>query len=447
MKILHVPYTYYPDAVGGTEIYVEALARAQQEAGMEPAVAAPGGRQDSYAWGGLRVLRFPVSKTVSDVREMYGEGDAAAAEAFAGILESERPDLVHVHAFTRGVSLRLVRTAKRAGLPVIFSYHTPTVSCQRGTLLKWGSEVCDGTLDVGACSQCTLHGLGMSRVSSTVVGSLPSAIGGLAASAGASGGMWTALRMRELIELRHSTFRSLMAEADHVVALSHWVKELLLRNGVPPEKITVSRQGLWGPGDASMPSGPRIRKSGDSLRMVFLGRLNPGKGAGIVIEALRVSRDIAVQFDIYGIAQGDRDTGYLRELQALADGDARITFCEAVPAAGVVERIRHYDILAVPSQILETGPLVVLEAFAAGVPVVGSNLGGIRETVSDGVDGLLVQPFDSAAAWAEVIRNIANESEVLPRLRRGIRPPREIAACAAEMSAVYRTFARAKACA
>ena len=55
--------------------------------------------------------------------------------------------------------------------------------------------------------------------------------------------------------------------------------------------------------------------------------------------------------------------------------------------------LSRIDVLAVPSQWLETGPLVVLEAFAAGTPVIGSDLGGIRELVSDGRDGLLV-PHD-----------------------------------------------------
>ena len=54
-----------------------------------------------------------------------------------------------------------------------------------------------------------------------------------------------------------------------------------------------------------------------------------------------------------------------------------------------METIRKYDALVVPSVWLETGPLVVLEAFAAGVPVIGSRLGGIAEMVRDGVDGLL----------------------------------------------------------
>ncbi len=165
-------------------MYVEALARQQQLEGMTAIVAAPGRRDDAYAHHGLSVFRFQVTEQVDDIRELYGEGDPHAAASFARILDAETPDVVHLHAFTRGVSLRLVREAKRRGIPVIFSYHTPTASCQRGTLLRWGTEVCDGTLDVRTCSQCSLHGLGLNKALSTAAGWIPTAVGRAIGAAG-----------------------------------------------------------------------------------------------------------------------------------------------------------------------------------------------------------------------------------------------------------------------
>src|SRR5438034_1216879 len=123
---------------------------------MDAAIAAPGIRGRQYDHGPLTVWRFPVVERVADVRDLYDEGDVLAATTFGTILDYERPDVVHLHAFTRGVSLRLVRQAKLRDMPVVFSYHTPTVTCQRGTLLRWGMEVCDGTLDLKTCTQCSL---------------------------------------------------------------------------------------------------------------------------------------------------------------------------------------------------------------------------------------------------------------------------------------------------
>jgi glycosyltransferase involved in cell wall biosynthesis len=73
-------------------------------------------------------------------------------------------------------------------------------------------------------------------------------------------------------------------------------------------------------------------------------------------------------------------------------------------------------VLAVPSIWFETGPQVVLEAHAAGVPVVGSDLGGIAERVQDGVNGLLVPPGDPLAL-AAALRSFVDDPDLLTRLR------------------------------
>ncbi len=417
-------------------MYVESLARQQQGHGIEAVIAAPGRRQETYRHCGLAVRRFPVAEEVRDIRELYGEGDALAAAGFATILERERPDLVHLHAFTRGVSLRLVREAKRRRIPLIFTFHTPTVSCQRGTLLRWGSDVCDGRLDPAVCSACTLDGLGLNRYVSRAVASLPSGVGRIVRSVGLSGGPWTAVRMTELVTLRHAAFRDLMTEVDHIVALREWVKDVLLCNGVPADKITVSRQGLWQSEDNSAPSPARTSGNGPGLRMMFLGRLHPTKGVHLLIDTLKATPDIPATLDIYGVIQGDAAAAYLRRLKQMASGDDRIRFRNPIPTDEVVSRMRDYDVLAVPSQLFETGPMVILEAFAAGLPVIASNLGGIAELVTHEVNGLLVKPR-STDAWRHALERLSRDHDLLNTLRERIRRPRCISEAAADMSRVY----------
>ncbi len=437
MKIIHIPFCFHPDPVGGTEIYVESLAREQQRQGDDVTIAAPGNADQQSTHDGLRVRRFAVTQQVGDLRDLYGQGDPVAAQAFGRILDLERPDLVHMHAFTRGASVRLVREAKRRGLPVVFSYHTPTVSCQRGTLLRWGSEVCDGVLDVGTCAQCALEGHGLNRVGSFLAGSLPGGVGRVLGSFGASGGAWTAARMTELVTLRHDSFHSLVSEVDHIVALCRWVKELLVRNNVPESKITVSYQGLDSFAPATLPR-PARRTENRPLRIAFLGRLDPTKGVHILIEALKRRPALAVRLDVIGVAQGEGGREYLRRLQSLAQGDARISFGQSIPPADVIARLRDYDLLAVPSQCLETGPRVVLEAFAAGIPVLGSNLGGIAELVEHGINGLLIEP-QSIEGWASAFESLGNTPGSLSTLREGIREPRLASVVAREMNQVYST--------
>ena len=89
MKILHVPYCYYPDPVGGTEVYVSSLARVQRERGFHAAVAAPGVVNEEYGHEGIQAFRFAGS-TAMTLRELYGDGDPESAANFTAILERYR---------------------------------------------------------------------------------------------------------------------------------------------------------------------------------------------------------------------------------------------------------------------------------------------------------------------------------------------------------------------
>lgn len=455
MKVIEIPFCFYPDPVGGTEIYVESLSRHLQHHGIEVVVSAPARDrlQGRYFRDGLKVRRFPQSEKAVDLVELYGEGDREAASAFGQILHEERPDVVHLHAFTSACSLRLVRETRRRGIPVLFTYHTPTVSCQRGTLLRWGTDVCDGKLDLGLCTSCTLHGLGLSRALADVVSCVPVVVGNLLGSVRLSGGAWTALRMRELVQARHTAFRKLMTEVDHVIAVCEWVRDLLMLNGVVPAKVTLCRQGLVqernsGLGQHAQTVARDSKHQGSisppPIRIVFLGRLDSTKGVHILIQALRMEPDLPITLDVYGVEQGTAGASYFQRLRALAADDSRITFRPPVPAKEVVEYLRGYDLVAIPSQLRETGPLVLLEALAAGIPVLGSKLGGISELVEHEVNGLLVEP-DSIEAWRQALRRFSEDRELLMRLRSGVLPPRGMPEVAEEMAALYHSILKKKA--
>jgi glycosyltransferase involved in cell wall biosynthesis len=205
---------------------------------------------------------------------------------------------------------------------------------------------------------------------------------------------------------------------------------------VPVEKITVSRQGLGLYSDCSALPAAQTHTPGSSLRIIFLGRLHPSKGAHVLIEVLKNAPGIPMELDIYGIVQGEADAVYLRRLKRIAGSDGRIRFLSSIPAKDVVPAMREYDVLAVPSQCLETGPMVVMEAFKAGLPVIGSNLGGIAELVTHEVDGLLIDPR-ALDAWRRALERLYRDRALLSKLRQGIREPRSMADVAADMSRLY----------
>jgi len=434
MKVVHVPFCFAPDPIGGTEVFVAQLMRDLQHLGVEVLAAAPSDINRAYTINDQRVVRFAVGK-ISDLADLYGIGDRAAAIEFAKILDEERPDILHLHAFTATVSLRLVREAKIREIPVVLTYHTPTVSCQRGTLLLWGEEFCDGRLNIHRCAGCTLNGLGMQRSLAVLVGGLPPAAGHWLGKFGLEGGIWTALRMSELVSMRHSVFLQMASEIDHIVAVCDWALDLLLRNNLPASKISLSRQGIsWGQ-DTSSSSQERWK----GVRLAFVGRLDPTKGLHILVEAFRMVPNLDIRLDVYGVVQNSANDAYLSRILALAAADPRIAFQGSIPSDDVVTRLRHYDFLTVPSQWIETGPMVVLEAFAAGIPVIGWNLGGISEIVRHDVDGLLIEP-GPVERWAETLRHVAEDSVLRARLKAGVRPPRTSMNVAHEMLNLYNSL-------
>jgi len=433
VKILHVTYGYWPDPVGGTEQYVAALSRELRHLGVESIVAAPGPADDRYEHDGIQVRRFRHLADGASLEALYGDGDVRAAEAFDEILNDEAPDLVHQHAWSPACSIALVQRAKARGIPVVFTYHTPAVSCPRGTLLRRGTEPCDGRLDAHECAACTLQGLGLGRVTSGILARTPASLAEVIARAGAAGGPWTALRMRALIARRHAAIARLFTDADRIVALSPWVERLLELARVPRSRVSVSAHGTAV--SAVRPAASRER-SDAPLRIAHLGRLHPAKGTEILIRALADAPRLDVTLDVFAIVQpGDEE--HARAIGRLASADPRVRVRTPLAHEDVVDRLSEYDLVAVPSQGLETGPLVVLEAFAAGVPVVGSALGGIADKIRDGINGVLVQPHDSIAAWRDALVRCDADRGWIASLRTRVPPPRTMAAVAGEMRSLY----------
>jgi len=454
IKILHLAFTWWPDPSGGTEVYVRGLAEELSKLGVENVIAAPAARRSDIGYGiweeggnKVRVWRFECREGGGDLGEIYGEGDPVAAESFKKVLDAEKPGIVHFHAWSPAVSILLVREVKRRGLRMVQTYHTPTLSCPRGTLMRWGKIVCDGDLARRPCAACCIHGklglgyrisdMGYRRHTEAAPNKIPqnprsgiqkpksSKISILASK------LKTMCRMPGLIRKRTEAVREMFGAVDAMVALNDWSRKLLVLNGVKESKIRLIRHGIPAPSagvrgdrgegseEASISSrkdpkdakgvgqtpdtGYRIRdaglkmqddggwrtEAGTALKLVFLGRVAPEKGIDVLLRAMEMVK-IPVELDVYGIgAEGGsaKDMGY-----RISDiGNAKVRWLDPVKPEKVVETIRKYDALVVPSVWLETGPLVVLEAFAAGVPVIGSRLGGIAEMVRDGVDGLLFE--------------------------------------------------------
>lgn len=434
MRVLHVPFHYYPEAVGGTEVYVASLAEELAALGVESQVAAPGAKTEHYLHSGKSVWRFRVSSQ-PNLKALYGAGDEVAAEEFVTVLERTRPEVVHLHAMSPAVSCRVQREISKRGIPTVFTCHIPGVICPRGTLLENGRNQCDGRWTAQRCAACALQGRGLPPILAKWTARLSGSFASSEANARVRGRAGTVLGMVGLQVERRSALLAFLESVDRIVAVSEWLRQLILDQGVSPEKVSLCRHGST---NARISEKERAIAA-VPLKLAFLGRLEASKGLHILLDALSRSPLLDVRLDVFAIVQ--QQSTYVEEVKRYAARDRRVRLLAAVDNADVPSVLRGYHAVVIPSQWLETGPLVIYDAFEAGIPAIGSDRGGIAELLQHEYNGLLVRP-DEPVEWLRAVTRLINEPALLERLSSNARTERTMAAVASEMASLYREVVR-----
>jgi glycosyltransferase involved in cell wall biosynthesis len=190
-------------------------------------------------------------------------------------------------------------------------------------------------------------------------------------------------------------------EADAVIALSPCMSQLAIRGGATRGSVQVIPNGI-APEDiglgAQMPA--RSPDADGMLRLLYVGRLALEKGVGDLLEACRHLRGRRFAFRLRVIGDGP-----LREelSRRAAEGglNGAVTFCGSLQRRSLGAEYRAADVVCVPS-VNDPLPGVVLEALAAGTPVIGTRVGGIPFMIEHGENGLLVEPSDPGALAAAI---------------------------------------------
>jgi glycosyltransferase involved in cell wall biosynthesis len=213
---------------------------------------------------------------------------------------------------------------------------------------------------------------------------------------------------------------AVLAAARAVVTTSAWTRrQLLERYRLPAARVHVAR-----PGTESAPLSPRTTGGG---RLVCVGTLSPLKGQDLLLEALAKLADLPWRCALVGPL--DRDPGFVASLarEATATGIAdRVRMPGTRTGAALRREYADADLLVLPSRT-ETFGMVLPEALAAGVPVLATAVGGVREAVGctdAGVPGLLVPPEDPGALAAALARWLT-DAGLRSRLRRAALRRRE----------------------
>src|SRR5262249_44643713 len=123
--------------------------------------------------------------------------------------------------------------------------------------------------------------------------------------------------------------------------------------------------------------------------------------------------------------------------RAMIGSDPRVEMCGSFEHKDLGGILREMDVLVCPSLWMENTPLVILEAMAAGMPVVATDLPGMAEVVRAGEDGLRFTAGD-ARALADILRRLARERPLVARLAGQTQVPLSTAAHAGKVVEVYR---------
>ena len=439
MKIAHLLGWYFPDSVGGTEVYVEGLCRRLRSAGHDVLIAAPDSRQvvpERYLHDDVPVFRYAISDTPTR-DEAYHRVPVRGAERLYRWLAEVRPDVLHVHSITTGVGLPEIREAHRLGIRVILTCHLPGFGymCRTGELMQWGRVPCDGIVIPSKCASCNLTRLGMAQPVARLAGAIPVPLSGalrhLPGRVGTTLGMSASVREYEEME------RELFDLVDWFVVLNDTARRMLVANGSPAAKLVLNRLGLSHI-EVARKSAPAARPTKRPVRFGYVGRLHPSKGLAELAQAVRaIPSGVDFRLDIRGPMLDEDSRAFAARLQTMLADDARVTIGPGIPGPEVPAALAALDVLLCPSMWFENGPTIALEAIAVGTPIMASRVGNLAEIVEDGVSGRLVTPGD-VDEWSAALTGAATDPALtIDRWRAALPQPRTMDEIATDYLSLY----------
>ncbi|WP_111431432.1 glycosyltransferase family 4 protein [Rhodobacteraceae bacterium DSL-40] len=383
-RILEIAHDHPAWTTGGTEHVAQDLARgldARDGVAARLLVAATSLQRPGAAPGSLQAIGedFVLCTGRYDRFSMLREDGTDWLEGLGQVLEITRPDLVHLHGLDRlGAEILPAIRRMRPRARIVLTLHDYQLICPGDGLLLTRPEGmrCPG-MDADRCRNC----------------------------------------FPEIEQARHALRRAhlqaLLDCVDLFIAPSTFLKDRFVDWGLAESRIRVVPNAVVQAGISWDSPAPRARRD----RFAYFGNILPHKGVLVLLEAAARLRetDSTLRVNFHG------GLGW-------AEQDFRSAFKAGLTAAGqIAQHLGPYDrgdlpnLLArtdwvvMPSLWWENAPLVILEARAAGIPVICSGVGGMAELVRDGIDGLHVPPGD-AAALAETMVRAATEPGLWERL-------------------------------
>ncbi len=300
---------------------------------------------------------------------------ARTAKAFARLLDKERPDVVHFHNIYGRLTTSILPVARERGIPSVLTVHDYKVACPAYLMLRNGKP-CMSCVD-GRYSRCAIHRCHK---------------GNLAAS--------TVYAIEAWYSRKSGSYDSVSA----FLCPSRFIGDVLQQSGINESRI------LYHPNCVDPEA---YEPSYEGRYALFTGRLSHEKGIATLLEAVRGT----------GIPLKIAGTGPLLqslEEQVSKSGLKDITFEGHCTGERLAALYRGAAVVVVPSEWFENAPMVILEAFAYGKPVIAARIGGIPEMIEEGQTGRLFMP-GHALELRFALGNLWNRPDELQRMGRNAR--------------------------
>jgi glycosyltransferase involved in cell wall biosynthesis len=365
MKILMLAQ-FYPPILGGEERHVHSLSEELVRRGHNVAVATlrqPGIAQDEVS-AGVHIYRLPgalqrASFLYSDNERRHAPPfpDPETVLALRRVVKEFKPDLVHAHNWMLYAYLPLKNWA---GVPLVHTLHDYHLSCPIKRLMYYGKELCSGPAP-DKCPGCSRDHYGLTGAPT-----------------------YYANRMMS---------RRALEQVDRFLAVSQATAE---GNGLLPGgeiECDIIPNFLPEPpahgknGRPAFAEAERVFQLPGEGYLMFAGDLSRDKGVPVLLEAYAGMEASAPPLVLVG-----RRTPTTPESLPL-----NVHAFHSWPHAAVLEAWQRASIALAPSTWSEPFGIVVIEAMAAGKPVIASKIGGLADIVVDGETGLLVEAGDALA--------------------------------------------------
>lgn len=203
--------------------------------------------------------------------------------------------------------------------------------------------------------------------------------------------------------------------ADMIIANSSSLKQQLAR--LFPGSAAKIRK-VWLGVDTDRFTPPKRNQKRKTFKVMFAGRLIPRKGLPVLLRAVRLVQNKHGKRISLWVAGGAHNKAYGARMRSLARRlGVHARFLGTVPHARIHLTYRQADMFVCPSQKHEAFGLVNVEAMSSGLPVIASAIGGIKEIVRHGENGMLINAYRKPKAFADAIIRLMSSPTLLAKMK------------------------------